>query len=396
MEGDVDGAWRHSEEAEELGRRAGSANADAMVLTLRAAIAQARGTTHEIIGELERVTELSPGYPVAEIASAVYFTRAGQPERGRRMLHRRLAAGVDSIPRDAEWLEALWYLGEAGLILDEPEAVRLAHEALTPYAELWAIDGIGGACFGVVSHQLGRLATRLGHFEEAQRWLTVALERHRSVGAGLLACQTGQALAELAEAQGGPPPPASGPAPVAGEGDFLREGVVWRLRFRGRSVIVPDSKGMRDLAALLAHPGRELHVLDLVEAAGGPPTRGVAADAGPLLDARARTAYRQRLAELEEEIAEAEARADVGRLAASRQERDFVAAELGRALGLGGRVRVAGDRVERARKAVTMRIATALRAIEAVDPALARHLRLAVSTGRFCVYRSEDPVAWRT
>ena len=55
-----------------------------------------------------------------------------------------------------------------------------------------------------------------------------------------------------------------------------------------------------------------------------------------------------------------------------------------------------GDRAERARKAVTMRIATAQKAIAEAHPELAQHLRLSVSTGRFCCYRPERPVTWRT
>jgi hypothetical protein len=41
-----------------------------------------------------------------------------------------------------------------------------------------------------------------------------------------------------------------------------------------------------------------------------------------------------------------------------------------------------------------MRVGTALKAIAEVHPALARHLRASVSTGRFCSYRPEDPVTW--
>lgn len=77
-------------------------------------------------------------------------------------------------------------------------------------------------------------------------------------------------------------------------------------------------------------------------------------------------------------------------------EKDFLLAELGAALGLGGRPRVAGDRVERARKAVTMRIGTAQKAIAQVHPGLARHLRNSLTTGRFCCYRPEDEVTWQT
>jgi hypothetical protein len=65
------------------------------------------------------------------------------------------------------------------------------------------------------------------------------------------------------------------------------------------------------------------------------------------------------------------------------------------ALGLGGRPRVTGDRVERARKAVAMRIGTALKAIEGGHPELARHLRNSVSTGRFCSYLPDQDVSWQ-
>ncbi len=43
-----------------------------------------------------------------------------------------------------------------------------------------------------------------------------------------------------------------------------------------------------------------------------------------------------------------------------------------------------------------MRIATAIKAIREVHPPLARHLELAVSTGRFCVYRPEETVTWHS
>jgi hypothetical protein len=43
-----------------------------------------------------------------------------------------------------------------------------------------------------------------------------------------------------------------------------------------------------------------------------------------------------------------------------------------------------------------MRITAALRTIGEVHPPLARHLRHAVSTGRFCSYHPEQPVRWRT
>jgi hypothetical protein len=56
-------------------------------------------------------------------------------------------------------------------------------------------------------------------------------------------------------------------------------------------------------------------------------------DAGVLLDARAKAAYRARLAELRAELAEAEGFNDPARAARARQELEFLVAELARAVG---------------------------------------------------------------
>ena len=50
---------------------------------------------------------------------------------------------------------------------------------------------------------------------------------------------------------------------------FRREGDYWSVVFEGRTVRVRDLKGVRYLARLLADPGREFHVLDLVAAESG-------------------------------------------------------------------------------------------------------------------------------
>jgi len=75
--------------------------------------------------------------------------------------------------------------------------------------------------------------------------------------------------------------------------------------------------------------------------------------------------------------------------------RDFFVAELSAAVGLGGRPRVRGDDVERARKAVAGRIKHAVDRIESVDAWLGRHLRNSIRTGTSCSYEPEQPVDWR-
>ena len=54
-----------------------------------------------------------------------------------------------------------------------------------------------------------------------------------------------------------------------------REGEYWTVAYDGQVATIRDTKGLRDLARLLAAPGRELHVLDLAAEAN---TSGAVAD----------------------------------------------------------------------------------------------------------------------
>ncbi|HET7243432.1 MAG TPA: ATPase, partial [Streptosporangiaceae bacterium] len=237
------------------------------------------------------------------------------------------------------------------------------------------------------AEQLGRLAAYLGRPDEAARYLAAARDRYELAGAPALLARLDALAAQRPQDQ-----PASAADAI---GRLQRSGPVWLVEWRGRRSTVPDCKGIRDLAVLLARPGQPVPALELAEAAGGPPAAAAGGSLGPVLDATARRAYQQRLADLEDELAEAEENADLGRLERLRAERSMLAAELAGALGLGGRARFAGDPAERARKAVTMRIRAAISIVAAQDDVLARHLRNAIRTGRLSSYQPEETVSWR-
>ena len=166
---------------------------------------------------------------------------------------------------------------------------------------------------------------------------------------------------------------------------FRREGDYWSVVFEGRTVRVRDLKGMRYLAQLLAHPGREFHVLDLVAAETGQQT--ALGDAGEMLDERAKTAYRRRLAEIEDDIEQARSVRDARREEQADAERDFLVRELSRAVGLGGRDRRAASASERARSGVTRAIRQGIARIGEHHHQLGEHLDRAVRTGTYCAYR---------
>jgi tetratricopeptide (TPR) repeat protein len=175
---------------------------------------------------------------------------------------------------------------------------------------------------------------------------------------------------------------------------FRREGDYWSVVFEGRTVRVRDLKGMRYLAQLLTHPGREFHVLDLVAAETGRQT--ALGDAGEILDERAKTAYRRRLAEIEDDIDQARALEDEVREAQADAERDFLVRELARAVGLGGRDRRAASASERARSGVTRAIRQGIARIGEHHSQLGEHLDGAVRTGTYCAYVPGPgaPAAW--
>ena len=188
------------------------------------------------------------------------------------------------------------------------------------------------------------------------------------------------------------PAPAAG-APAGRAGNLFRaDGELWTLAFDGEQVHMPDLKGLHDLARLMASPGQELHCLDLAGAADGVPVQG---HAGEHLDDEARAAYKRRIDELREELELAQAANDGVRAERAREELDAIGDALSSAYGLGGRARRAGDPAERARSAVTWRIRSAISRVDAVHPALGRHLRNSIRTGTYCSYTPEQPVNWQ-
>ena len=115
---------------------------------------------------------------------------------------------------------------------------------------------------------------------------------------------------------------------------------------------------------------------------------------GEVLDAPARAAYRERLAELRDDLAEAEDLNDAGRMERARSEIGFLERELSAAVGLGGRARRTASPEERARKAVYNRIRHVLRSLQKVHPELAEHLSDTLQTGTSCLYRPRSAPDW--
>jgi hypothetical protein len=318
-----------------------------------------------------------------------YFLATTLLEEGDRAGAEAVAAPLfdlpapSALPADRMWVQSVAFASELAAALGARAACRWLHDALLPHADGAVVVGVAIAFRGAVAHYLGLLAAALDRPEEARAHFEHALAVHERLGARTWAARSRQELA------------GDGRSPAGGQ-VFRRDGTLWTLGYAGRTVRMRDAKGLRDLAALLAAPGRLVPAAELVAAAAG--EAAVPADlrlgADEVLDDRARHELRARLLDLEEEIEEADRWHDQERAARATAERDALVAELAAAAGLGGRARRLGDQSERARKTVTARIRDVIGRVERLHPALGAHLRASVTTGTFCSYSPPAPTAW--
>jgi hypothetical protein len=201
------------------------------------------------------------------------------------------------------------------------------------------------------------------------------------------------ALARIEAGFDRPGEPVEGPGAerttAADTAALTERGDIWEIDYAGRTVTVKASKGMADLAKLLAAGGREIHCLDLI----GGAVRD--ASTGDMIDATARRAYESRIRDLQADVDAAEADNDYVRAERAQAELDALIDHLSAALGQGGRTRRAGDTAEKARSAVTQRLRATIRRLEDLHPELGRHLRASVITGIYCSYRPERAITWR-
>jgi hypothetical protein len=374
-------------EAAAIGERAASGNAIMLVQTQLWCLRAEEGDTAGLLAMLPDLETVAVPAPWLQVTRALVLAQAGRADDARAQLE-AVVPLLPSMARDSEWLPSMAQVAETIALTGPHPVARWAYDALSPYAGLIVVEGICAAIRGPVDHHLALLADALGEHEAAARHRAAAVAAARVVGALALAARIEGEAALV-------------PVPRADHA-FRRDGEVWTLAYRGREIRLRDSKGLRDLHALLARPGTALAALDLAAAPGGrqagasagPDVLYPPSDTGEVIDAQARAAYRQRLRELDEAAAEADAAADIERSARIAAERDALVAALTEAYGLGGRVRRSGSVAERARTAVTARIKDAIRRISEAHPELGRHLARSVRTGTFCVYEPDQPVRW--
>lgn len=422
-------------EAEERQAEANAlaAQADDSNLTLTSTMFRAgllwTGARHvelaEYVPVIRDVLERSTDPPYARSAAAGFQARLGHAAETRAELAR-----IDDIDHYDHGSMACW-VGEAVVFVGDRSQAQALYDRMAPIEHRVHCWGIGAMVIDApVATVRAMLAARLEMWAEVDRLFSFALARTESMGARpaearvryewakALATRDGARARELADgarpiaddlglpslvlaldalaasmaparasAPPPPPPPASAvtqPLPAEPTFCLVLEGEVWAVTCGNEVFRLKDSKGLQILAQLVAHPGREFHVTDLVAPPG---EAGFVEDSGDMIDREALARYRERAKDLQDELREADEWGDAGRAAKLREELDFLAGELSRGVGLGGRSRKASSSAEKARVNVQRRLKDAIQRIGEQHPALGQHLERAVKTGTFCSYR---------
>ncbi|WP_188195342.1 AAA family ATPase [Nonomuraea sp. SYSU D8015] len=396
LAGRFDEADTHIDAAYELGEQPGLGRQDLRRLQ-RWSAALLRGrfdAADAVLAEMEQ--EGSPHFPLFNAVTAVQRGDGG--ETAVRHLAEIMVVGEQYL----RWMAPLWlrFQAQAAAVSKDPVLCEHARAALTPYIGQWGVTGTV-AVEGPFAYWAAMLDAAQERWDDAVAGFTAACRAADLLGARPWSIQSRARLAEVLQARGGDAAPLIEQVereaaelgmlvrlPRPGANAFRFDGEVWALTFAGRTVHLPDSKGLADLRILLDRPGVEVSAVELLNPPGGQVVVAARSMGGDdVLDEEARTRYRRRLEELDDEIDRAVELGRDRRAAELDAERQALLDELRAAAGLGGRPRRLGDEAERARKAVTNRIRNTLRQLDQRHPELAAHLRASISTGATCRYQ---------
>ena len=375
LRGALDDGRRLALDARDVAAAAGVPDADAVLWGSLFAVWRLTGLAEEDRAELERIaaelTEQSPLRYAHEAALVAILAARGEPSAAARF--DRMIAALDDLPRDMVYLWTLALLANDCVVLGRTDAAERVYEALLPFADRFVVPAGGVVCIGSASHELGRLAQLLGRpAADVRAHLRDAMAAHRAAGCPALLAASTAALAGVEDSR------------VRIEAD----GEVVTVRLGELAVRMRRSRGLTFLAVLADHPGTDIAASHLIALADG--TDVVPTVTDDVLDRAALASYRKRLADLDEEIAEARGWHDPGRDEALEREREFLLAELSGSLGLGGRPRRFADEAERARVNVTRALRSTIRKAAELAPELGRHLDATVVTGGRCRYQPVD------
>ncbi len=144
---------------------------------------------------------------------------------------------------------------------------------------------------------------------------------------------------------------------------------------------------------MLTMPNIEVRATQLESLRTGIHEKVASGSKGQVIDPQAKREFQQRLADLAEDIEEAEGFNDVGRLEHLQAEREQLMETLRTTSGMNGDIREDYD-ADRSRNTVSRSIRRAINAVTEEHPALGRHLDDSIRLGLRMAYSPAEPIDW--
>ncbi len=384
------------------GQTVGDSDAPVYFGAMLSALRWWQGRGAEIVDEV-RTLAASPllgSNAQAYMASdAALSASLGDTDGATEALARLNAVGLGTLPWSSSWLTTQLLATEAAYLVGDASTAARAAELIRPYARLPVMPSLAVVCLGSAERALGLAAATCADLDAAVVHLEEALRVDQLLGSRPMATLTESALAAVLTARGatgdadraatlahaaearasqiGMKLPASPswlarPRRTSHRVQLAPSSAGWKLSVDGRVTLLGGRIGTTYLAALLAAPSADVHVLQLVF--GVDTTVNRTSLGQPVLDQHA-------LRDLEKRVSELETAGDVDELEAIR-------ATLRSATGRRGRPRDFPTDQERARTAVRKALRRAIESIARTEPAFAEHLSRQVTTGYTCRYDS--------
>jgi hypothetical protein len=349
-------------------------------------------------------------------ADGLLSATVGDIDAAEEALARLNGIGLHNLPRSSSWLTTQLLASETAYLLGDAETAVAAAEQLRPYAKLPVMPSLAVVCLGSAEYGLGVAAVLTGELDDAVAHLHSALRLDRRLGSRPMTTLTEHALAEALTVRAAP-----GDAELASDlegraqdraermgvalperpswlrarrrrsgGEPRRQAVInrvdggrWRIEVDGRSTLLAGRVGMSHLVQLVASPGHDFDVFELVANSRLPRERDE-----PILDDVALRQYRQRVRELRSLLASGTASREASER--YRAELQTLTDGLRTVTRLNGQSRSFVGNHERARTAVRKALVRAIDVIASAEPRLGDHLVKSITTGARCRYTPDS------
>jgi class 3 adenylate cyclase/tetratricopeptide (TPR) repeat protein len=159
-----------------------------------------QGRLHELEPLIAQQVEANPGIPAFRGALVLARSEAGMRDQALEVLAVDTATDFAEMAYDSNWLVGMAIYAQACATLEEPVAADKLRRLLAPWRDHVAFNS--ATAWGLVERLLGNLDRVLGRYDDAERALVSAAERHEQMGAPILLARNRLDLARLLLARG--------------------------------------------------------------------------------------------------------------------------------------------------------------------------------------------------